>query len=472
MKNRVLRIPDHLAGQGTSILGFLTSQSIALPAACAGKGTCGLCRIRLDPAGRTNAADRKRIPTGLLKKGYRLACQHRARRGLTLTIPAGFNKHRRTRSDLALGLDLGTTVIKAAAVDLTTGAVVRRQAVFNPQNNLGADVMTRITEAENGKNRRLVSLLKHGIDEVKRGLGLTEPVKTAVVGNPVMLSFYLGRSLSGLTRHPFTSAISERSIIKRHRDHVFPVIGGFVGGDTLAGLYALADRAHAPLTRLYIDLGTNGEVAVMDRRQIWAASTAAGPAFEGAGIACGSLAVPGAIDRVGFNDKFTFQTIDNCRPVGFCASGLIDLLASALRSRHLAENGRLLKPIRIAGFSIRQDDIRILQLAVAALHSGIQMLLAKTGLTPARLDEAVITGEFGQHMDLDNMIRIGLLPSGIRRVRIVHDLALQGAILSLSDNRASDRIAKLKVKSRHLDLARQPEFQDRYVSALCLKPWP
>jgi uncharacterized 2Fe-2S/4Fe-4S cluster protein (DUF4445 family) len=150
---------------------------------------------------------------------------------------------------------------------------------------------------------------------------------------------------------------------------------------------------------------------------------------------------------------------------------LIDLLASGLDSGHLDESGRLLRPIRIAGLSVTQEDIRILQLAIAALHAGIKILLDKTGLSPSMIGETIITGEFGRHLNVPALIRIGIIPAGIKKIRRIADLPLKGAAKSLIDRHSVRAVARLKKMSRHVDLALQPDFQDKFVSALRMAPW-
>lgn len=468
-KTRIIRLPAAASRQ--TILRYLTDHGITIPAACSGQGICGLCQVKISGiTAKITEADRKKISPQKLKAGYRLACRHRAAGRVSVFLPTATALRPTPKQEIGLALDLGTTVIKGISFDLKTGETIGRQSVFNPQGSLGGDVMIRISEAQNGRKKQLAELLDQGIHRLQHVLGLNHAVKTAVVGNPVMLSFYLNRSLSGFSRHPYESAIHESSIIKRGQQIIFPVIGGFVGADTLAGLYALDDLP--AINRLYLDLGTNGEVAIVRPDQIWTASTAAGPAFEGAGIKHGILAVPGAIDQIVYTKRFLYRTIDRRPALGFCASGLIDLLAAGLVSGHIAENGRLNKPLQIAGFSINQHDLRILQLAVAALHTGIKLLLDATGLTPAHLDEAIITGDFGQHLHTEAITRIGLIPKGIRRIRLVPDLPLTGAKKALLDPAAELKIRRLKSICRHLDLARQNTFQTAFVSALALKPWP
>lgn len=471
MKFKTLTIRLPAAASRQTILQYLTRRGIALPASCAGQGICGLCQVKISGvSAKIMEADRKKISPQKIKVGYRLACQHRASGTVSVFLPAATTLRPPAKQEIGLALDLGTTIIKGLCLDLKTGETIGRQSIFNPQVSLGGDVMMRISEAQNGKKKQLADLLRQGVHRLQCNLGLSHAVKTAVVGNPVMLSFYLNRSLTGFTRHPYESTIHESSIIKRGRQIIFPVIGGFVGADTLAGLYALGD-AHA-INRLYLDLGTNGEVAIARPDQIWTASTAAGPAFEGAGIKHGMLAVPGAIDRIVYNNRFLYWTINRRPALGFCASGLIDLLATGLDAGYISENGRLNKPMQIAGFSVDQNDIRILQLAVAALHTGIKLLLDKSGLTPDKLDEAVITGDFGQHLNTKAVIRIGLIPKGIKRIRLMPDLPLAGAIKALLEPGVALKIRRLKSVCRHLDLARQNTFQASFVTALALKPWP
>jgi uncharacterized 2Fe-2S/4Fe-4S cluster protein (DUF4445 family) len=455
-----------------TILEYLAKKKVGVAAVCGGKGKCGLCRVRIK--GKripVHSAEKRRIPARLLKEGYRLACQQPWTKALRVSVPRPARPAAKTLTNHGLVIDIGTTVIKAAMVDLEKGKITAQRSVFNPQNNLGGDILTRVAAALDGRQDELKTLLDRGIDEARKKLGSDDAARTVVVGNPVMLSFYLDRPMKGYARHPFNGGLDHRSIARFENRRVFPIIGAFVGGDTLAGIYALSRPPSRTFRRLYIDLGTNGEVAVIDKNRIWATSTAAGPAFEGAGITCGSLAVPGAIDRVEFDETYRYHTIGNKTAVGICASGLIDLLAAGLDAGHLSESGRLSKPIRIADFSLTQEDVRTMQLAIAALHAGIRILLDKTGLYSSQIDEAVITGEFGRHLNVASLIRIGIIPTGIKQISLTADLPLRGAARSLVDRNSSRRVARLKKISRHVDLARQPDFQAKFVSSLKMAPW-
>lgn len=330
--------------------------------------------------------------------------------------------------------------------------------------------MTRIGAADAGNYKKLRDQLLFGIEIAKERLGIPKPTFTTVVGNPVMLSFYLNKSVAGLSRYPFKSEIKEGNFLKNPARFVFPIIGGFVGGDTIAGLIA-SNIHHRQGIFLYIDLGTNGEIAVIKKDKIIALSAAAGPAFEGVGISQGSLAVPGAIDRISYNRGFRFSTIDDKKPIGFCASGLIDLIAILLSHGWLQEDGRLVRKVKINGFGITQDDIRKLQLATGAIHTGIEVLLQKAGVKPSEIDEAILTGEFGSSLNSKSLRRIGILPNGIKKIRLKNDLPLQGARKVLLDNSVLEQVRRIEKMGEHLELASEPDFQKKFVANLKLAPW-
>ncbi|MEO0225845.1 MAG: ASKHA domain-containing protein, partial [candidate division WOR-3 bacterium] len=348
--------------------------------------------------------------------------------------------------------------------------VLREEAIFNPQNSLGGDVITRIGLALEGKYKLLRNLLLSGIKDISTTLGIRKPQFTVVVGNPVMLSFYLDKPVEGFASYPFKSELKDGMFLKHPARYVFPIIGGFVGGDTIAGLLACGFLRKSGTT-LYIDLGTNGEVVLAWPGSVMAVSTAAGPAFEGAGIKAGSLAVPGAIDRVYYKGGIKYHTIGNKKPIGLCASGLIDLLAVMLKQGWLEPSGQLLKTVEIDGISINQEDIRKLQLAIGAIHVGIETLLLKASTMPARIDEAIITGEFGAHLNPASLVAVGLIPTGIKKIRLERDLPLRGAVRFLQDDRARAEVKQIQKISGHLELALEPYFGERFIWSLRLAPW-
>jgi len=345
----------------------------------------------------------------------------------------------RTKNYIGLALDLGTTVIKGCAIDLKQEKIIGKTKTYNLQNEFGSDVLIRISNALQGKYEILRSLLLQSIDKIKDELKVKSPDFIVVVGNTAMLSFYQNKSVAGLARFPFKSELHTEKIKITGKTFMFPIIGSFVGGDTIAGILASQLFSQTPnhqsLTpALYIDLGTNGEVALITKGKIFAASTAAGPAFEGVGISCGSLAIPGAIERVRYNKgRFIAQTINKAEPVGICASGIIDMLALMLKHKFVDSSGKLIKSLNIAGFSLNQADIRKLQLAISAIHAGVKILINKANIKTKNIDEIVITGEFGANLNTKALKEIGIIPSNIKKIRFDNDLPLKGAIVMLKN---------------------------------------
>ncbi len=383
----------------------------------------------------------------------------------------------KTQDSLGLALDLGTTVIKGYAFNLKTSKVISETKTYNQQNRYGSDVISRISIAIQGKYTLLRKLLFSSVSEIKEELNLPKPAFTTVVGNPVMLSFYLNKPVNRLAFYPFESEIKDGLLLKNPPTYVFPIIGGFVGGDTIAGIMA-SQIFFPPATRqpptaiLYIDLGTNGEVVLIAKRKIFAVSTAAGPAFEGVGITSGTLALPGAIDRVKYQkNNFVFHTIKNRKPIGFCASGMIDLMAVLLNQGWLRDDGRLIKKFQIGKLNLNQKDVRKIQLAIGAVHCGIMILLERTRLKVTDIDEAVITGEFGARLNIKALVRIGLLPNGIKKVRLENDLPIKGAIMALVDKNKLKDIEIIRKSSTHIELADEPDFQKIFVQSLRMTKW-
>lgn len=381
------------------------------------------------------------------------------------------NQELKTKDCLGLALDLGTTVIKGCVVDIRTGKIIRQAKTYNAQNQLGANVISRISKSLQGRTKLLRQLLFSTITGIQKELDITRPSFTTVVGNTAMLSFYLNRPVDGLAKFPFQSKLSKGIYTTKPARYIFPVIGGFVGGDTIAGIIA-AGLWQAKKNVLYVDLGTNGEVVLIKGKKIYATSTAAGPAFEGVGISLGSLAIPGAINKVWFRDrKLLFRTINNQKPVGVCASGLIDLLALMLKQKWLQDNGRLDSPVILSRFRITQLDIRKIQLAIAAIHAGIETLLNLAKVSPRELNAAVITGEFGDKLDKSNLMRLGVVPRGIKKISFEHDLPLKGAVAALLDRNKTREAEAIRKSSAHIELARQKDFQKIFVQAMRFKPW-
>jgi len=454
-----------------TLLSLLQKEGVFVDASCGGKGRCGRCKVLIKGNPRPpDEIEKLLIPDGLLKKGYRLACRYKTKTIPEIIVPRFKLSKKIKNSNTGLAIDIGTTVIKGALVDLNNGKIIKMAKVLNPQQSYGGDVLTRVGFAISGEYRLLRDALIKGINELKSHLGISNVEFTAVVGNPVMLSFYLGESVKNFAFYPFEGKLKKGIYIKNPPGYVFGCIGSFVGGDTVAGIIASGLLSNKK-SGLYIDLGTNGEIALITDKKIYAVSTAAGPAFEGVGLICGSLARSGAIEKVEYRKNFKVYTIDNKPAIGFCASGFIDLLAILLKNKWLTEYGMLRREILVRGFKIEQMDIRKLQLAIGAIHAGVKFLLDYTGMRASKIETTVITGEFGSHLNPDSLKEIGIIPSGIKKIVLKNDLPIMGAIEFLTNRLTPDDIEMIRKRAVHLELAMQRDFQKRFVDGLILRPW-
>jgi uncharacterized 2Fe-2S/4Fe-4S cluster protein (DUF4445 family) len=417
----------------------------------------------------------------------------------------------------AVALDIGTTTLVAMLLDLGTGSEWAVASRINPQTRFGDDVLSRILHVRQIPDglRQLHEAIVLAVDEMlgelcrQAGIPRERIYELTFAGNTTMQQLLCGVDPSWLGEVPFVPA-GGRGLVFRAAElglhiHprgiacVLPVIGSFVGGDTVAGILAtgLADAA-APT--LLVDIGTNGEIVLMAGGKLSAASTAAGPAFEGARISCGMRGSAGAIEKVAVDGRLRINVIGNVPPLGLCGSGLIDVAAELLRHRVLAANGKLHTPDQLPGdllpdlaqrvvlhdgqvsfqlaaaaetaqgqpIQLTQRDLRELQLATGAIRAGITILLRRAGLKPDDLDRVLMGGGFGNFIRRSNAQRIGLLPSRIehRRIRYMGNTALAGARLAALSRRARALADELALRTEHVDLSADAEFHRCFAESM------
>ncbi|WP_243370915.1 ASKHA domain-containing protein [Geotalea sp. SG265] len=390
----------------------------------------------------------------------------------------------RSSEALALAFDLGTTTIAASLLNPETGERLASAVRLNPQRSYGADVVTRLAAALRSPDAAgsMRSLANGELDSMAAELADTAGVapdaliSAAVAGNSVMEHLLLGLPVNSLAYPPYRP-LSPAGCTLRTRDlgwamdmtcRTFPMPGGYVGGDLVAFLFGAAG-GETPC--LYLDLGTNGEIALAEGERLFATSAAAGPAFEGGNLACGMVALPGAIDRV-FLDKGRLQmtTISGCAPAGLCGSGAIAALSLLLEQGVVDETGRLLAPAEISSnlanhiremhgepsfvlyrdakssIYLSQNDIRQIQLAKSAICTGIEVLLSHAGLKRTDLKQVVLTGSFGAVLLPQDLKNIGIFDENMVKIsRFVHEGALRGveaATLAADDFASLDRLSE------------------------------
>lgn len=418
----------------------------------------------------------------------------------------------RAAAAVSAAVDIGTTTLAFAGVADDTGEVIRSVSAMNPQRQYGADVMSRIAAAEQGAAEPMKRDILRAIAEGLRRIGPEEgpyserperkgaPKRIAIAGNTVMLHLLRGYDVSGLGRVPFRAVtLKEEKLTaaelfgeERPEDipedtpvSLLPGISAFVGADITAGLYGCdfftrKDRA------FLLDLGTNGEMALLSDGVLYTASTAAGPAFEGGNISCGIGSVEGAVSDVSLSKDAQgrlerwITVIGGGKPAGLCGTGLIALVSELKRMELMDEMGLLNEEYFEDGFPfagegpdtlyLTQKDIRELQLAKGAIRAGISILLARAGLKAEDIDQVYLAGGFGFFLDTEKAINICLLPSVWRgKIAAAGNSCIGGLIRYLTEG--GEVLEGLFDRDRivELNLAEQPDFYDQYMDAMAFE---
>lgn len=477
---------------GTPLQDLLFAQGIEFP--CGGRGRCKGCRVKvLRGLMPPTPDDLHRLAPAELEAGWRLACRAQADTDLQLElaqweVPILADQTAfpfTPQPGLGIAIDLGTTTIVAQLLDLATSHVLAVRSALNLQAQHGADIMSRIEFAcrEPGT---LTRIIREQLGEMLAGMiytvdDLTDHVtQVVIVGNTVMHHLFCGLDLQPLAHSPFETPHLELEVIPASAIgwelpadplvRFLPNLGGFVGSDILAGILATRLHEAVELTAL-MDLGTNGEIVLGNRDRILCASTAAGPAFEGARIASGMRAATGAIDSVSIReDGIACHVIGQGEARGLCGSGLVDAVAAGLELGLIQSSGRLTQPPAIAltpSVQLTQSDIRELQLAKGAIAAGLQLLVRHWGVPAYAVSRVYLAGAFGNYINRQSARRIGLLRIPVDRVEPAGNTALLGAKLALfSLHQGDGSYPDLRRKIEHVPLSEDPAFQDVFTGEL------
>jgi uncharacterized 2Fe-2S/4Fe-4S cluster protein (DUF4445 family) len=406
---------------------------------------------------------------------------------------------------LGLAIDLGTTKVAGYLVDLSNGQTLAAKGIMNPQISYGEDIISRITRVVKSPDEG-VQLQKLAVDAIndlstdlcaEAGAKPEEIVEAVVVGNTAMHHLLLRLPVKQLALSPFVPAVS-RALEVRAGElglniapgayvHLLPNIAGFVGADHVSILLA-TDAWQAKKTTVALDIGTNTEVSLIYKGKIATTSCASGPAFEGGHIKYGMRAATGAIERLRIDgDKIQYQTIDGAPPVGICGSGILDALAQLYLAKIIDEGGRMInnRP-RVRTYkgqhefilvskgerngkpaiTITQHDVRELQLAKAAIRTGIQVLLETSDCSEDDINQVIIAGAFGTYIDVASAVAIGMLPSlPPNRFRQVGNAAGMGAKLALISPKSRAQAEAIASRVSYIELASAPKFEQVFVQA-------
>ena len=529
-----LNTDSKTAGNHT-ILEYCRSHGIAgIETPCGGKGTCGKCKVTVTKpyykealacqtkicddmeiiVGRKESTGTKEDSMVVLTNGGSISekFNEHVNRNVVLQEDAA-NEPEKVESNAGTlaACDIGTTTVVCYLIDKETGQIIAVRSGANPQRSFGADVLSRIDAAaradDNDKangglqmmQSQIVSLLNGFISEMLMECGRTKVCLFSVAGNTVMCHLLMGISPEKLGRAPFMPDEYfgrefnplDIGLENCQTMIIFPAVSGFVGGDITAGMM---ETVNCRKLTLYLDIGTNGEMALGKGDRYVCCATAAGPAFEGAQIEMGMPASKGAVDKVWLEGRrIKYSVIGNDRPVGLCGSGLIDALAILLKAGIIDENGTILSgqelpilfrsyvfemeaedgaqsiesslAVHIApGVYITQEDIRKLQLAKGAIAAGIEVLFKEYGCKPCDLDILTFAGGFGNYIDKASAAAIGLFPPELLdRAKEVGNAAGNGAVSAALSQEAWERALDISGKMRYIELASYPRFDEIYV---------
>jgi len=425
----------------------------------------------------------------------------------------------KVETNIGLAVDIGTTTVAGYLTDLNTGKVLITESMMNPQVRYGEDVMSRITYCmlnELTGLKELQDTIIEGLNTIakqaaeKAGFTAEDISEMALVGNTAMHHLLLGINPEYSGVAPFTPALHRSVDVKAERFgihilpsgniHVLPIEAGFVGADNVGCLLADAPHKRDEMT-LLIDIGTNGELVLGNKKKLISCSCATGPALEGAQIEFGMRAAPGAIERVKIDPETleaTYKVIGNTawsdgkvnmQAKGICGSAIIDVIAEMFKAGIIKKNGQLDMSIQSPRIrksakgmpeyilawkhetSVEQDivvnqqDVRAIQLAKGALYSGCLIMMRKLGVTS--FDRLAIAGAFGSHIDKEEAMVIGMIPDcDLKKVEYIGNAAGDGARIALLNTDKRKEANDVARRVEYVELALEEDFNDRFGEAM------
>jgi uncharacterized 2Fe-2S/4Fe-4S cluster protein (DUF4445 family) len=519
-----------------SVFDYAESLGIQVPTSCIKNGKCKECIVEV--ANGMSLLSPRTVPESHLEGSFRLSCQtrvvgtdgvvtcHTMRRGQmkierhAFGLPVGAHplklepavtrdgdriliEGREIAQSMGaihgVAMDLGTTTIVLRLFDLETGEQIADASFENPQRFGGSDVMSRIHYDTQHTGyllmRTLAGYLTHAIEAFP-----VDPhsiYELVVVGNATMRDIFFRESVYSIGQNPYqsiteiemaegkrttTSLVStgRRSLLPIHpkaRVYGAPVISGHVGADAAACMLAI-DLANEDRLVALMDIGTNTELIVGNRKRIMAASCPAGPAFEGGAIACGMPGLEGAIEDVTINDdgSFALGVIGDVEPEGICGSGLMDLLSELLRTGRMNQMGRFEESLERFtidaehGIFFTESDVNELAQAKGANVAGLQVVFNEYGLAFDDIDVFYLAGGFGRHLKIDSSKRIGLIPNiADEKIVQVGNAAIEGACMALLSMTKRRELEEMVKRVEHCRLETHPQFFDYFVEGCQFK---
>ncbi len=509
-------LPVH-AHTGETLLDVLRRSGKPISAPCGGKGVCRKCAVDVSGTGLVLACQHH-IDDDIevkLSSASGFSILHTSHRIKSFKNDCGINitetnntavisykgiligeTARSPSNQFGLAIDVGSTTIVLFLEDLNSYETLDVTSFVNPQTAYGGDVISRITfciERADGLatlHNIVIDSLNIAIAELcqKNNIDAHEIYKTTIVGNTVMQHILFGADPRSIAFAPYTPVFVEEKVLAAKALNlgthpngivkVLPSIAGYVGADIVAGL-ATTDMLERDSYTLYIDIGTNGEIALGNKDKIYCCATAAGPAFEGATISCGIGGVTGAISEF-VDDEIT--TIGNAAPIGICGSGLIDIVATLLDNGLIDAMGYMENDFIIVrqtecahhrDIVLTPHDVRKVQLAKSAIYAGIATLIKIAGVGYNQIERLYLAGGFGNYIRVESAIRIGLLPKElVKRIVPIGNAAGTGARFALKSTDFEKNIKRVLETSEYIELSMRQDFNDAYVAAMIFENSP
>ena len=459
---------------------------------CGGIGKCLSCAVRfVYGAPEITHDDERALDFSEMRNGWRLGCKSLITKDCKIQVPASLvseiispeiqdidNELPVDKTNIAIAVDIGTTTIAVAVVDLRTGKILRQVNATNSQTKFGADVMTRIKAAIDGHSQELMDSVQSDLVQVgNKILGEDFQAHRIVFSaNTTMTHLFLKYPVDGMATFPFVPYNTDSiNFVTNYKDVFFmPAISAFIGGDIVSGLYYIKKKKNdEPF--ILADLGTNAELVLYDGEKYWCTSASAGPALEGANLSCGVASIRGAINHVQItSDKVKFTTIGGEKPIGICGSGIIDLIFELYRNGIIDDGGLLQDQYADTGYPVTEnititgEDIQQVLLAKSAIYSAIILLIKEAKMDMADIKHLYVSGGLGASIGVWSAAGINIFPKElIKKFESVGNSSLLGDIAYIQEP-DQETLTAIKENSRIVYMAGNPEFEELFLENLRL----
>lgn len=464
---------------------------------CGGVGRCLSCAVKfVYGAPQMTSDDERALDFSEMREGWRLGCKCVITKDCKIQVPVALASEITSvlvdevaetedinKENIAIAVDLGTTTLATAIIDLSNGKILRHRNSTNSQSRFGADVMSRVKAAMEGKGLELQNCIREDLTNLGEKI-LGENFFTHKIvfsGNSIMTHLALGYTVDGFAKYPFIPyTLDSVKFVESSRNIFFmPGISAFVGGDIVSGLFhlkKLAEKRNKLQDKyLFVDLGTNAELVLFDGENYWCSSASAGPALEGASLSCGVASVRGAINHLSIRDgKCSYTTIGGEEPIGLCGSGIIDLIHELHRNAIIDDGGLLIEKYSDSGFPVTDnviitgEDIQQVLLAKSAIYSAIMLLAKEAGVEMNEIEHLYVSGGLGASASVWSAGGIKLFPAELlSKFEAVGNSSLLGDIDFIMDP-DEEALNEIKEKSRIVILNDNPDFEGLFLENLLL----